>query len=249
MPDFPPARVLLAVERLRAEIESPPAAPIVPEVALPRRYPVACVLLPALGVAAMRAYLDQRGAALPAYLVACRDRRLRGGIVAWQGYGMLFADADDSEAERRFTLAHEGKHYLMEHLFPRLDLLARFGPTLQPVLDGLRAPTRDERVDALLAHTALAQQTHLMERDANGSPERDALEDDADAFACELIAPGLALKTRFPNVRRDEESVAEVCAALTNQFALPPAPALAYARRWVTARSEPVTLLQRLRLV
>ena len=49
-------------------------------------------------------------------------------------------------------------------LYPRLDLLARFGPRILPVLDGLRFPTLAERVDALLARTTLTQLTRLLDR-------------------------------------------------------------------------------------
>lgn len=215
---------------------------------LPWLYPAACVRLPELRISKLRDWLWRHQALIPPGLTACRDRRLRGGVVAWRGFGLLFADRDDTEDEQRFTLAHEAAHYLRDHLYPRCDLLSRFGPAIQPVLDGLRPPTREERIDALLAHASLTFHTHLLERDVAPDPSLDALEADADAFACEILAPIAALEARFPSLSADENTVREVQAALCADYRLPPKPALAYARAFVAERGAPVTLLHRLSL-
>ena len=244
MPD-----VLRAVERFRAAAGALLEPPLQLEKALTRCYPVSCEFLPALSVQAIRDYLHRHEALLPRALVSCRDRRLRGGIVAQYGYGILFADRDDPEAEIRFTLAHESKHFLMDHLYPRLDLLERFGPDILPVLDGCRLPSRDERIDALLARADLAQQTHLLDRDTRQCPGFETLEADADAFASELLAPAASLRARFPQIFADEEAVTHIQAALVREYALPAVPALNYARAWVAEQGEPRTLLHRLRLI
>lgn len=242
--------VLRAVERFRSDAGAALLEPPLQlEKALTRCYPVSVKFLPALSVQAMRAYLHRHEAALPRALITCRDRRLRGGIVAQYGYGILFVDRDDPEAEIRFTLAHEAKHFLMDHLYPRLDLLERFGPGILPVLDGRRPPSREERIDALLARTDLAQQTHLLDRDTRLSPGFEPLEADADAFASELLAPAASLHARFPRFFGDEETVRQVQEALVREYALPAGPALSYARAWVAVQGEPRTLLHRLRLV
>src|SRR3954469_16078732 len=94
-----------------------------------------------LSVARLRDWLAQREAEAPPDLRGCRDRRLRGAVIAWRGFGLVCADAEDAEAERRFTVAHEAAHFLGDHFYPRQDLLHRFGAAIQPVLDGIRPPT------------------------------------------------------------------------------------------------------------
>ncbi len=241
--------VYRAVERFRRDARAFLEPPLRLRRALAHCYPVTCELLPALSVQAMRDYLHRHEALLPRALITCRDRRLRGGIVAQYGYGILFADRDDPESEIRFTLAHEAKHFLMDHLYPRLDLLDRFGPGILPVLDGRRLPSREERIDALLARTELSQQTHLLDRDTRLSSNFETIEADADAFASELLAPADSLRVRFPHLFTDEEAVTQVQEALVREYALPEIPALNYARGWVADHGEPRTLLHRLGLI
>ena len=142
---------LLTAARLRADAELPEDAALDVEIFLPRLYPVDCVRLEALGVETMRGWLNRHHAVTPPSLAVCNDRPLRGGVIAWRGYGLLFADKNDSPDEIRFTLAHEAHHFLHEHFYPRLDLLNRFGERIRPVLDGERPPVREERIDAILA--------------------------------------------------------------------------------------------------
>lgn len=238
--------------RLRRDASYPSHLPLTVEGMLPRLYPVATVLLPRLSVARIRDWLAHRRADVPPGLTNCRDRQIRGAVVAWRGHGLLCADAADTEAERRFTFAHEAAHFLGDHFYPRQDLLDRFGPSIQPVLDGLRAPTRQEQVDALLGRTSLTLHTHFMERgEALATSLRTAVdraEAEADAFACEILAPTAALETRFSGLRADEGATALVLASLASEFGLPPALAARWARRFVARYGEPVTLLHRLRL-
>ncbi|MCW3052305.1 MAG: hypothetical protein JWN14_1475 [Chthonomonadales bacterium] len=244
MPD-----VLRAVERFRSDAKAVGLEPRLQlEKALVHCYPVSCVFLPALSVQAICDYLRRHEALLPRALVTCRDRRLRGGIVAQYGYGILFVDRDDPEAESRFTLAHEAKHFLADHLYPRLDLLARFGSGILPVLDGHRPPSREERIDALLARTDLAQQTHLLDRETRSSSGFEVVEADADAFASELLAPAASLWLRFPHLFAEESAVTQVHEALVREYALPAGPAMNYARAWVAEQGKPRTLLHRLGL-
>lgn len=217
---------------------------------MPGLYPVSSLLLPGLCVSALREWLERHGAGVP-HLVRCRDRQLRGAVIAWKGQCLLCADLEDGEAERRFTLAHEAGHFLQDHYYPRQDLLVRFGPKIQPVLDGLRRPTAGERVDALLGRTSFTLFTHLLDRGdewAMSSSVIDAAEDAADVFACEMLAPQAALLSRCPPLRAEEQSVRAVQAILTGEFALPTVPAQRYARRLVAQYGQPITVLHRLGL-
>ena len=247
------AAIFLTAERLRREAGIASDVPLAVETLLPRLYPASCIQISGLSVQALRDWFHRQEVDAPPTLITCRDRRLRGGIVAWRGYGLLFADQGDSIEEIRFTFAHEAAHFLHDHLYPRLDLLQRFGPRIQPVLDGLRLPTRDERVDALLAHADLALHTHLLDRDVplrwDTDAEIDLIESLADAFACELLAPALALRQRFPDVRLTDEAADTVYRALISEFHLPPAPARKHARAFVGEYGRAESLLERLRLI
>lgn len=236
------------VARLRADADYPDDAPLAVERLLPRLYAVASVLLPRLSVAALREWLARHNADVPSALSLCRDRRLRGAVVAWRGHGLLCVDEEDGEQEQRFTFAHEGAHFLQDHLYPRRDLLDRYGPDILPVLDGLRQPTTEERVAALLGRTSLTLLTHLMERGPELTPCVDAAEAEADCFACEVLAPAAALATRFRGLKTGETAVTQVCSVLRQEFGLPAAPATTWARRFVSRYGEPVTLLHRLGL-
>lgn len=234
-------------DRFRREADLPDDVPVAPDRVMPGLYPVSSVLLPGLCVSALREWLERRGAGM-AGLAHCRDQRLRGAVVAWKGHGLLCADLEDGEAERRFTLAHEAGHFLRDHYYPRRDLLERFGPGIAPVLDGLRLPTPEEQVDALLARTRFQLYTHLLGREDEWGGPVDAVEDDADVFACEMLAPRRAMLARFPRLPQGEESVLQVRAVLTGEYGLPPGPAGRYARRFVARFGEGVTLLHRMGL-
>lgn len=262
--------VFLTAERLRFEAGCEAEVPLDVETLLPRLYPAVCVRISGLSVQALRHWFQRQDLPTPPTLVTCRDRRLRGGVIASRGYGLLFADQDDTPEEIRFTFAHEAAHFLHDHLYPRQDLLRRFGPRIQPVLDGLRPPTRYERIDALLAHADLALHTHLLERDDYSKSDVDSnqcddarnsslgydidsdlerIESEADVFACEILAPHAALCACFPAIALNEEAVTKVHRVLVSDFGLPDTPAEDYARDWVAEYGQPDSLLDRLRLL
>src|SRR5688572_14888218 len=98
------------------------------------------------------------------------DRALRACVLVHDGSGLLFVDSEDPEDEQRFSLAHEIAHYLVECAIPRERARERLGPAVLPVLDGRRAPSREERIGALLAGVQLGVRLHLMERTPDGHP-------------------------------------------------------------------------------
>lgn len=237
--------------RFRREAGLSDVAPAAPDRILPRLYPVATLLLPGLCVENLHSWLE-RHAAGAGCLAGCRNRELRGAVIAWRGQGLLCADAADDELEQRFTLAHEAGHFLNDHYYPRQDLLARFGEGLAPVLDGLRSATPAEQVQAVLGRTRFSLYTHLLPRDGRESGGWDALaeaEDGADAFACELLAPEAAVLPHCPSLGEDAESISHVLGVLSREFGIPPLPARRYAARLVARHGAPVAWAQRLRLV
>ncbi len=217
------------------------------EQVLPRYYPVAVAELPALSVQQLRDWLWQRAVHSPAGLLRCHDRRLRGAVVAYRGYGLLCVDAEDAAGEQAFTLAHEAGHFLREHLYPREDLLKRYGPELLAVLNGIRPPTPSERLDALLGRSSLTLDTYLLDREPGRGltlpREIAAAEAEADWFACELLAPTAALEARFPHPRNDADTAALVEHILVREYALPLGPAGRWARRFLSRRGKPLSLL------
>ncbi len=228
------------------EVGAPEDASIDIRRVLPALYPAAWVFLPHLTVSGIKFWLRRHGAVIPAGLVTCADRRLRGGLVAWRGCGLLFADGDDPEEERVLSLAHEAAHFLGDHLYPRLDLVERLGPSILPVLDGDRPPTLVERVDALLARTSLSHHTHLMGRAGPLPPALYALEEDADTFARELLAPTASLERHFPELSAGEEAIRQVAEFVSTVFRLPPRHAMIHARAFVARCAQPVAPMHRL---
>lgn len=238
----------LTAERLRTATGCSCTDPLDPIRLLPRFYSLAFVPVAGLSVQRIGDWLERHQTVSPSSLMACCERDLRGGIVAWHGHGFIFLDADDSDVERQFAAAHEAAHFLQDHYYPRLDVLHRLGPQIQPVLDGLRAPTLAERIDALLSHTSLYLHTHLLDREAM-SPELLEIEADANAFACEVLAPCAALEQRFERMRYSETHLAELRAILETEYCLPACYAALYAERFAARYASAPTLLDRLRLV
>jgi len=149
--------------------------------------------------------------------------------VANAGGGIVFLDLDDDDAERRFTLAHEVSHFVLDHHLPRLRALAAFGETILPVLDGQRPPTREEALSAALDHVSLGVHVHLMGRGPQGAICDWSVEDAeqrADRLALELLAPACAATQavrQLLGARSDDPGKAPDQAAgiLASRFGLP----------------------------
>jgi len=153
------------------------------------------------------------------------DRPLRAALHCWSGVGLVFLDPTDPPDELRFSFAHELAHFLRDYLAPRRQAERALGPTVLEVLDGLRPPTPDERIHAVLRNRPLTPHCHFMNRDPAGRPERDEdrrAETDADRLACELIAPA----ERFQGMT-DRGALTH---RLTAEFGLPMSVADEYAR-------------------
>lgn len=187
--------------------------------------PLAVVALPALDGWVARDWLAERG-------VRLRDgaarRPLRGLLLATRGAGMVFLDGTLPQVERRFTVAHELGHFLLDYLEPRERVL-REAPSLLEVVDGRRPPSSAERAQAVLARVPLGVHAHLLERDVHGGAAADveAAEDAASQFALELLAPWPAALEAARVVlggRRAPyaELLSEVASQMAERFRLPP---------------------------
>ena len=202
-----------------------------------------------LSVARIEAWYRARGAA-PA--MPCRDRRLRGCLVAQHEGGIIFLDAADAPGERRFTLSHEIAHFLLDYRAPRERALARFGPSIRPVLDGLRAPTTQEKLDGILSGVPLGVHRHLMEREAKVSHALvGRIENRADALGLELLAPAAVVCAQLNQscgALAYFECVAAARALLAGEFGLPTDVSALYAARLARALTGGPSVLSSLGL-
>ena len=153
------------------------------------------------------------------------DRPLRAALHCWAGVGTVFLDPTDPPDEQRFSFAHELAHFLRDYLSPRRQMVKALGSGAVDVLDGIRPPTIDERLHAVLRNRPLTPHCHFMSRDPAGRPERDddrRAEADADRLAFELLAPA---ELFLQIVDREELN-----RRLITEFGLPASVAAEYAR-------------------
>lgn len=196
--------------------------------------PLDVVHLARLSLARVEAWLAERG--VP-YGFGEADRHLYGLLVVYRGTGFVFLDGSDPEEERRFTLAHEVAHFLLDYLRPRRRAVERLGEGVLEVLDGLRLPTVQEEVAGVFAAVDVAPHVHLLGRDGDAGSRHLAVsgaEERADALACELLAPASAVQAALEeaNVTRHYFScVATAQALLRERYGLPDVVADGYARR------------------
>ncbi len=177
------------------------------------------------------------------YHFSGRDRRLCGCLLAYRDRGVVFLDSEMPGDERRFTLAHELAHFLLDYRAPRMRALAALGEGVRPVLDGLRLPSVEERVHAVLEGTPLGVVGHLMERPTAGLPSSAVLsiETRADRLALELLAPTGMLLEKAAGLRRlpYRERVDALAALLVREHGLPAGIAGRYASGLLHSHAGP----------
>jgi len=201
------------------------------EAALAWSAPVAVVSLPQLVLVAVNRWLEIHQ--VPR-LTTSGTERLQGLLLAWRGHGLVFIDGTLDTPERRFAVAHEHGHFLLDYAEPRRRILAE-APDLLDVVDGHRPPTAADRARAALARVPLGVHSHLLERDTDGGAAHDvvAAEDDASLYAQELLAPWDAtlrlLRTVVSSGRPYSEMLRLAARAIADEFVIPPDPAVSRA--------------------
>ncbi len=191
-----------------------------------------------------------------ALFIQGRNRRLHGCLIAYRGKGTIFCDADDAEDEQRFTMAHELAHFLRDYQAPRQRAVNILGPSILPVLDGDRSPTRTERLHAVLSTGHLGVMSHVMERPDEGLPTNAVIdiEDRANRLALELLAPVSKVTARIAptindNVPTASRSIGKpqgfdarltyLSQHLITEYCLPEVVASSYARYVLHQLGEP----------
>jgi hypothetical protein len=207
-----------------------------------RGTPLSVKELPRLTVRAVSAWLHGQGVSC---VVGERDRALRACLFARESWCFVFLDADDTEAEQRFSLGHELAHYLRHYWQPRQRAVANFGPGILDIFDGKRLPTPAERLHAVLRNIHVGAHVHLLMRD-DGRGGAPSVEVDADRLGCELLAPAAAVRSHIKGrTTRALRLEAESC--LETVFGLPRAVAAWYAAQLYPPVDDP--LLRRLGII
>lgn len=197
--------------------------------------PLAIRELPCLSLTDVHKWLSARGIADP---IEEPDRRLRGCLLAYNGHGFVLVDGSDSDDERRFTVAHELAHFLLDYQQPRRRAIEALGEEIIPVLDSVRLPTRIERLHAILSAVPIGLHVNLMERTSMGgytSRSTVAAEDQADRLALELLAPAVhawAIMSGLPEAKGGSylAQLKSCVEALRHEYGLPHKQAQEYAR-------------------
>jgi hypothetical protein len=189
--------------------------------------PAKLVKLPHLELEAIENWLGRRGAS---YLFDCRSRAVRGCLVAYGGQGLIFIDETDPEDERRFTVAHEIGHFIVDYLLARETAISKFGDGITEVFDGWRQPSVAERVHSLLAGSRLGVFTNLMERDQTSGLDLWEIEDRADRIGLALLAPPEEVLSQSDTaLSRFQQRLEIMVSVLDERFGLPTSVASPYA--------------------
>ena len=220
-------------EEFWAEVGEPEAFPRSLESAVLWALPLGIFKLPRLWVSDAQSWLARRGIR---FHLKTGDRPLHGCLLAYRGRGCVLLNGADSLAESRFSLSHEVAHFLLDYHRPRQRAVKRLGPSILEVFDGIRPPTVQERVHAILSGVPIGFHTHLMGRSENGVIGCDLAgeaEDAADRLALELLAPQGEVRRRVSHRRliRDQQSLTQIATMiLQKDFGLPPGVAAGYAQ-------------------
>lgn len=193
--------------------------------------PLGIVLLPQLWISDLVYWMEQRKLQCP---FQGNDRPLRGCLVAYSGRGLVIISGQDSEDERRFTVAHEVAHFILDYILVRKRIVESLGSDVLEVLDGIRPATFEERINAVVSDASIGVHVHAMDRTKDGDIFQGSVlkaEDNADLLALELLAPSREIYSRLPIKAGGSfrEVMNHATQFLKNDFGLPDSVAKLYA--------------------
>jgi Zn-dependent peptidase ImmA (M78 family) len=175
---------------------------------------------------------------------------LHGFLLARSGHGIIFVNGTDNRKERRFTIAHELAHFLLDYYLPRIHYLKIYGDSILEILDGSRLPTFQERLTFVISELPSPFFTHLLDNSSITAYERTQVwstEWRTDALAFEILAPfhvvisslkKKKLEKRFDPIFRQASSL------LATDFGLPSTLASSYAKHFASYLSGGMTLAE-----
>lgn len=162
--------------------------------------PIDIVSLSELSLSKIQDWLTKRKVFLD---LEIDDRLLHGFILISRGTGFIFVNGTDTEEERRYTIAHEASHFLLDYKLPRESAVKKLGEGILEVMDGYREPTIEERINGTLTAVSIKPYIHLLEKVGDGTFNNTEIlnsENDADELALELLAPNaIVIKDTNPN--------------------------------------------------
>ena len=151
--------------------------------------PIDIVSLSKLSLVTIQEWLNARNVYID---INVNNRELHGFILTNRGNGIMFINGTDHENERRFTIAHEVSHFLLDYKILRDIAIQKFGDDILPVIDGERPPSLEEEVKGIISSINIKPFTHLLEKDGDGSfnsIKAFKAENNADELAIELLSP------------------------------------------------------------
>lgn len=151
--------------------------------------PIIIVQLPDLTIKAVQQWTVQHN--FPVSFSA-EDRLLHGFLLAHEGHGVIFVNGTDPPEERRYTVAHEIAHFLLDYHLQRQRLVRIFGETIIELLDGKRLPSLSERLQILTTDLPSPFLSHHLDSNTITAYDRCLVwkaEQRVDALATEILAP------------------------------------------------------------
>lgn len=175
---------------------------------------------------------------------------LHGFLLARGGHGIIFVNGTDKREERRFSIAHELAHFLLDYQLPRINYLKLYGDSILEILDGKRLPTFEERLAFVVSELPTPIFAHALDNSRITSYERNQVwsaEWRTDTLAFELLAPFniviSSLKKQKPE-KRFEPIFRQASNLLTTDFGLPSTLAGSYAKHLAKYLSGGITLAE-----
>ena len=97
------------------------------------------------------------------------ERRIHGCLVVGRRGAAILVEKSDDAAQKRFTIAHECAHFILEVRTDQERAAIRLGHDFSGVLHGHREATPIERLDARLHNIRSDALVHFMDRTATGA--------------------------------------------------------------------------------
>ena len=120
------------------------------------------------------------------------ERRIHGCLVVGRRGAAILVEKNDDAAQKRFTIAHECAHFILEVRMNQGRAENRLGPGFASILHGHREATPNERIAARLHGVSSDPLVHFMDRTATGDYGRWRIHEAeclADDLAVEILAP------------------------------------------------------------